>query len=185
LLFRATNTPAMLMKHISDPPPPLDRRRPDRAIDVLDEACAHLQAVTTYTPGAAAMILRRRELLRRQTGRGAGRGPGGGPGAGDSLGSGDGFETFARDGLSALQRFGAELEAIFTAAPGAEPVGPASPAPAAAEPEVETPAPAEPSLAVLDVELRSRLIADGVVVRGLDVARVVALATGQTVRWSE
>lgn len=163
----------------------LDRRRPDRAIDVLDEACAHLQAVTTYTPGAATMILRRRELLRRQTGRGAGRGPAGGPGAGDSLGSGDGFETFARDGLSALQRFGAELEAIFTAAPGAEPVGPASPAPAAAEPEVEAPAPAEPSLAVLDVELRSRLIEDGVVVRGLDVARVVALATGQTVRWSE
>jgi ATP-dependent Clp protease ATP-binding subunit ClpB len=27
----------------------LDRRRPDRAIDVLDEACAHTQAVTRYT----------------------------------------------------------------------------------------------------------------------------------------
>jgi hypothetical protein len=38
---------------------------------------------------------------------------------------------------------------------------------------------------VLEVELRARLIEDGVVVRGLDVARVVALATGQTVRWSE
>lgn len=163
----------------------LDRRRPDRAIDVLDEACAHMQAVSTYTPGAAAMILRRREFLRRHPGRGAGRGAVGGTGSGDSLGSGDGFETFARDGLSALQRFGAELEAIFTAAPGADPVGPASPAPAAAEPEVAAGAPPEPSLAVLDVELRTRLIEDGVVVRGLDVARVVALATGQTVRWSE
>jgi serine/threonine protein kinase len=27
--FRATNTPAMLMKHVSEPPPPLEQRRPD------------------------------------------------------------------------------------------------------------------------------------------------------------
>jgi hypothetical protein len=204
----------------------LDRRRPDRAIDVLDEACAHTQALARYSARAEAMILRRRSLLRSPGSRagGAGRGRNGesvadGPGEGDSLGSGDEFQAFARDGLSALQRFGAELEAIFTAAP---PRGDARGRPGAGDAEVsgdtgESVAPSAveeaapqaavgaaaasaaaaaggagapaatpaPSLAVLDVEMRTLLIEEGVVVRGLDVARVVAVATGQTVRWSE
>ncbi len=172
----------------------LDRRRPDRAIDVLDEACAHTQAVTHYTPRAEAMILRRRDLLRRQPADGGRHRPAGGTEGDDSLGSGDGFETLARDGLSALQRFGAELESIFTAAPASVPQpapqsvpqpAPQSVSPAAVPVEREAPVAPEPSLAVLEVEIRTRLIEDGVVVRGIDVARVVALATGQTVRWSE
>lgn len=172
----------------------LDRRRPDRAIDVLDEACAHAQAVTRYTPRAEAMILRRRELLRERSTRGrederpfgASRESGGGSGDDDSLGS-DGLQTFARDGLSALQRFGAELESIFTATPVTVPERPTPrAAPADVTERAAPPAPPPPpSLAVLEVELRTLLIEDGVVVRGLDVARVVALATGQTVRWSE
>jgi hypothetical protein len=174
----------------------LDRRRPDRAIDVLDEACAHTQAVTRYTARAEAMIVRRRELLRQRPVRGRGserpveppRRESGGSDDDGSLGS-DGLETFARDGLSALQRFGAELESIFTATPVGAPDR-VAPRPAPAPADVgERPAPAPPatapSLAVLEVELRSLLIEDGVVVRGLDVARVVALATGHTVRWSE
>ncbi|MBK6304974.1 MAG: AAA family ATPase [Gemmatimonadetes bacterium] len=174
----------------------LDRRRPDRAIDVLDEACAHTQAVTRYTARAEAMILRRRELLRQRPVRGRGserpveppRRESGGSDDDGSLGS-DGLETFARDGLSALQRFGAELESIFTATPVGAPDR-VAPRPAPAPADVgQRPAPAPPaaapSLAVLEVELRSLLIEDGVVVRGLDVARVVALATGHTVRWSE
>jgi AAA lid domain/ATPase family associated with various cellular activities (AAA) len=204
----------------------LDRRRPDRAIDVLDEACAHTQALARYSSRAEAMIVRRRSLLRsgggpdaRHRTRAHDDGSGDGPRGGDSLGSGDEFEAFARDGLSALQRFGAELEAIFTASPvrGDErPTGeerdatdsngrPAAlddaPPPAAARATEATQAgvdvgagvadaarptrPAAPSLAVLDVEMRTLLIEEGVVVRGLDVARVVAVATGQTVRWSE
>ncbi len=172
----------------------LDRRRPDRAIDVLDEACAHTQAVTHYTPRAEAMILRRRDLLRRQPADGGRHRPAGGTEGDDSLGSGDGFETLARDGLSALQRFGAELESIFTAAPASVPQpapqsvpqpAPQSVSPAAASVQGAAPVAPEPSLAVLEVEIRPRLIEDGVVVRGIDVARVVALATGQTVRWSE
>ncbi len=165
----------------------LDRKRPDRAIDVLDEACAHAQAIARYAPRTEALITRRRALLRahgevKRNGHAATH---------DENGSGedDGFETIARDGLNALQRFGAEIEAIFTAAPAS-----AQPAPAPApvtQSDVATPAPARtesvaaPSLPVLDVELRALLIEDGIVVRGLDVARVVALATGQTVRWSE
>lgn len=172
----------------------LDRRRPDRAIDVLDEACAHAQAVTRYTPRAEAMILRRRELLRERPSRGgegnrpfASREREGGSGDDASLGS-DGLETFARDGLSALQRFGAELESIFTATPVTVPeraTPRAAPADVTERAAPAAPAPPAPSLAVLEVELRTLLIEDGVVVRGLDVARVVALATGQTVRWSE
>ncbi|MDP1859806.1 MAG: AAA family ATPase [Gemmatimonadaceae bacterium] len=180
----------------------LDRRRPDRAIDVLDEACAHSQAMTRYTARAEAMIVRRREMMRTRTPRqghergateraegvGHPEGPASQEGRGDdqrdSLGSSDDeLETFARDGLSALGRFGAELESIFAGPAQAGPQHPASAtAPASASNRAMQ---TTPSLAVLDVELRSILIEDGVVVRGLDVARVVALATGQTVRWSE
>ena len=168
----------------------LDRRRPDRAIDVLDEACAHTQAVTHYSPRAEPLIVRRRDLLRGRPSSRPPEGPetaaakeaeGHGDEQRDSLGSdGDGLDTFARDGLSALGRFGAELEAIFagpTSASAARPSTTDRPMPARSAPTQ--------SLAVLDVELRSILIEDGVVVRGLDVARVVALATGQTVRWSD
>jgi serine/threonine protein kinase len=33
--FRATNTPSMLMKHVSEPPPPLMPRRPDAPVDLV------------------------------------------------------------------------------------------------------------------------------------------------------
>ncbi|HKT09474.1 MAG TPA: hypothetical protein VJR24_16360, partial [Gemmatimonadaceae bacterium] len=38
-------------------------------------------------------------------------------------------------------------------------------------------------LAALETELQRRLIDAGLVVRGFDVARVVAVATGQDVQW--
>lgn len=180
----------------------LDRRRPDRAIDVLDEACAHTQALTQYTPRAESMIVSRR-LLLRQRAMAKGASAGSRPPEPSSFAE-EGLESFAREGLSALQRFGAELEAMFTDAPDASDVAaregggaqagnrpasaPATPREAASRDTAppSNPAPAAaPSLAVLDVEVRAQLIQDGVVVRGLDVARVVALATGQTVRWSE
>src|SRR5688572_30148757 len=41
-----------------------DRARPDRAIDALDEACAHAQATATYAPETARLILERRKLVR-------------------------------------------------------------------------------------------------------------------------
>src|SRR5690349_9738221 len=39
-----------------------DRMRPDRAIDALDEACAHTHAVANYSEQAQDLIRRRREL---------------------------------------------------------------------------------------------------------------------------
>src|SRR5918998_5568129 len=41
-----------------------DRMRPDRAIDALDEACAHAHAVAGYSPEAERLILERRALVR-------------------------------------------------------------------------------------------------------------------------
>jgi len=43
-----------------------DRRRPDRAIDALDEACAHLQATTVYSPDAESIILHMQPRNRRR-----------------------------------------------------------------------------------------------------------------------
>src|SRR3954464_2313188 len=42
----------------------MDRMRPDKAIDALDEACAHLQAVTEYSPRTEELIRQRVELLK-------------------------------------------------------------------------------------------------------------------------
>src|SRR5919198_1070767 len=41
-----------------------DRARPDKAIDALDEACAHMQAVTVYPPRAEELMRRRAAMLR-------------------------------------------------------------------------------------------------------------------------
>src|SRR3954468_3137687 len=41
-----------------------DRLRPDKAIDAIDEACAHLQATIEYTPPTEELIKQRVELLK-------------------------------------------------------------------------------------------------------------------------
>jgi len=41
-----------------------DRMRPDKAIDAIDEACAHMQAVTEYSPATAELIQRRITLIK-------------------------------------------------------------------------------------------------------------------------
>ena len=99
----------------------------------------------------------------------------------------------ARDGMAALERFGAELEAMF-----AMPVGvPAAEAPdtsprAAASPHSGGTPEAGPAvagaavrLAALDLEIAAALTEAGIVVRGHDVARVVGLSTGRRVEWSD
>ena len=145
-----------------------DRRRPDKAIDALDEACAHTQATAAYSPPAEALISRRRQWQREAqrkaaTSRGATRNDDGQP-----------INRMARGGFAALERFGAEIEAAF--------VRPQQP--------VEPIAPAEPVVtgadrAALDIELERQLLEDGIVVRGHDVARVVGLMTGRRVEWEE
>ena len=154
----------------------LDRHRPDRAIDALDEACAHAHALAHYTAESERLITLRRQMLATQQRGGASER------SSHTATPDDAIENMARDGISALQRWGAELEAMLVGADGAPEVPPA-PRPA----EAPTPSPVAPnveSLETIEASLRTRLASEGVVVRGVDVARVVALATGTFVSWT-
>ena len=47
-----------------------DRMRPDKAIDALDEACAHMQAVTEYSPRTEELIRARAcQLIKQRSAR--------------------------------------------------------------------------------------------------------------------
>jgi len=165
-----------------------DRVRPDRAIDALDEACAHAQAIATYSQITETLIRERRALLREDERVGA-------PSrerervTEEELTPDESLEKMARNGLAALERFGMELEAAFTGAPAPAPAAaaPASAAPAATPPRAAPPpsngAPRSARLASVETELQRRLVEEGLVVRAPDIARVVAVATGRTVEW--
>jgi ATP-dependent Clp protease ATP-binding subunit ClpA len=162
-----------------------DRARPDRAIDALDEACAHVQARAALSPATEALVVERRGLARRAEAEPAApvdaraEEPRG-------LEEEDPLERFARGGFAALERLGADIEAAFAgrAAPrDGAPVPAAAPHEGARERPVEAPESARARLARLDLELRRRLMEEGIVVRGHDVARVISAATGQRVEW--
>jgi ATP-dependent Clp protease ATP-binding subunit ClpA len=191
-----------------------DRMRPDKAIDAIDEACAHLQAVTEYTPRTEELI-RRRAALAKGEGRGS-RGEAQRPEASrpdasprdesgrpardaDAAASDqadgtngdeesrarnpgdDPVERFARNGFSALERFGAELEAMFVGAPAPAAKTDMDEAPRTSPP----PPPRVTSLAAIEAELSRQLMEEGIVVRGHDVARVVGLMSGASVTWQD
>jgi ATP-dependent Clp protease ATP-binding subunit ClpA len=155
-----------------------DRRRPDRAIDVLDEACAHTHAVARYSPRAEFLIRRRRELLRDPA---RGR-----PGAAQQQTVE--VEDRIDSGMAALEQFGAQLEAIFIGSPSPRPAAaaresqPVSPNPVKQETPMPDPEPM--TLGTVEAELADVLMQEGIVVRGIDVARVVAVATGREVTWA-
>jgi ATP-dependent Clp protease ATP-binding subunit ClpA len=179
-----------------------DRARPDRAIDALDEACAHAQATATYSPETERLILERRRLVReaeqerasraeRVESRRAEREPAAGANGVEGEGEmHDPLDKLARDGIAALERFGAELEAAFSSA--RVPTAPADATRTTTRPETTAPSPSPPRestaasrLAALETELQRRLMEEGIVVRGHDVARVVSVATGRSVQWTE
>jgi ATP-dependent Clp protease ATP-binding subunit ClpA len=174
-----------------------DRMRPDRAIDALDEACAHTHAVAEYSERAQELIRRRRALAAaRPERKGSERQQPRPERVDDPMDRADPeddpIERMARDGFAALERFGAEIEAIFV-----PPVDVREPAAASTNGAATTSAPRasdqprraerdEPaSLAELDAELHRVLAEQGIVVRGHDVARVVKLATSKDVTWTE
>jgi ATP-dependent Clp protease ATP-binding subunit ClpA len=154
-----------------------DRRRPDRAIDALDEACAHTHAVARYS--TERLIVRRRELLRgaerRQHDEAVQQ-------------QEDEVDQWARDGFAALQRFGSQLEAMFVGeatvrngeTSSAAPAPDREVAPAVSEAPDDLPMTLDAVEAALDESLRE----EGLIVRGVDVARVVAVATGREVAWA-
>jgi ATP-dependent Clp protease ATP-binding subunit ClpA len=153
-----------------------DRRRPDKAIDALDEACAHTQATAAYSGRAEELIARRRKLSHQIQAAASGDRPAAAPQ----------LDRIARDGFAVLERLGAELEAAFAKAAPAEPVG--ASAGSASTPAPVASAASGPSRALraeLDIDLERQLQEDGIVVRGHDVARVVGLMTGRRVEWEE
>jgi len=153
-----------------------DRRRPDKALDALDEACAHTQAVATY-PERAESLMRDRVKRLREAGA---RHPGGnkGPRANAEDPEDPRWGQMARDGMTALERFGAELEKVFAATPDAPPPPPPpAPRPEPVVPETST------SLGEIETELAHVLAEEGIVVRGHDVARVVGLMSGREIVW--
>jgi ATP-dependent Clp protease ATP-binding subunit ClpA len=172
-----------------------DRMRPDKAIDALDEACAHMQAVTAYPARAEELIKRRASLLRRESAvkreapnerRNVRQDDDLGEEPPSDRAGPDPVERFAQDGFGALERFGAELEALFMGPP------PRRPAPnATAEPQAPTSAPPPPtapssnSLSEVEGELNRLLMEHGIVIRGHDIARVVSLMSGKSVAWAE
>jgi ATP-dependent Clp protease ATP-binding subunit ClpA len=146
-----------------------DRRRPDKAIDALDEACAHTQATAELSPAVEALIARRRTWDRQRA-----------KSADDAArpAQAQQFDRMARDGMAVLERLGAELEAAFV-----RPL-PAS-GPAAAPSPPAPPIASRADRAALDVDIERQLQDEGIVVRGHDVARVVGLMTGRRVEWEE
>src|SRR5687768_9325504 len=100
---------------------PADRHRPDRAIDALDEACAHTHALAVYSAGTETMILERRDVLRRKTQpapeQQTARAAEPRANAEDMAPDDDTLDRFARGSAAALERFGAELEAMFAGMP--------------------------------------------------------------------
>jgi ATP-dependent Clp protease ATP-binding subunit ClpA len=147
-----------------------DRARPDKAIDVLDEACAHAQATAQVSPELDRLIRERRKveaLIRR--GLTEERPP----------------DEPAPDFAAVLDQVVADFRELLggegrrrTADAAAVP----SPAPPAAE--VRRPATLEERRADLDRLLREELERQGIVVTGRDVARVVAAAVGKGIEWA-
>jgi ATP-dependent Clp protease ATP-binding subunit ClpA len=172
-----------------------DRAQPDKAIDVLDEACAHAQATATLPPELEHIVKERRKVdlaIRRRLSRGEKLDGPGAARADDGPGADDPIEKFTREIGPALERIGAEIERIF-ANPnreGAPPDDRRTDAP----PERRTGAPDAASAATpetlparrdrLDQELRAGLEKLGVVVTGADIARAVGAATGKRIEWT-
>ncbi|HYC52853.1 MAG TPA: AAA family ATPase [Gemmatimonadaceae bacterium] len=161
----------------------LDRRRPDKAIDALDEACAHTQAIATYPARAEALIRERVQRIRetaaahrqREEGHRSGK-------SNDGRDLQDGaWDQMRNDGMSALERFGAEIEAMFSGVPVDAP----APVPHTPPPRPDAPPPPPPprALGEIDAELSRVLMDEGIVVRGHDIARVVGLMLGRQVAW--
>ena len=157
-----------------------DRARPDKAIDVLDEACAHAQATARVSPELDRLIRERRRvdaMMRRGQTHEGGAGSGGAAGPGEDLVA----EIFPM-----LERIGEEIERMLGGKGRTEADGAGS----EAGPIPPPTAPARPVLSLtdqrseLDRLLRRELEHQGIVVTGQDVARVVGAAAGKGIEWT-
>ena len=173
-----------------------DRAQPDKAIDVLDEACAHAQA-TAELPAELEHIVRERRHVDAAIRREAGKRRTGAP-AHQGTEEPDPLETFARDIFPALERIGAEVERFLGGGAdaraqgrggesGRRPNGGGAGRPAAAAAGSgagETRESLTERRDRLDRELRRGLERLGLVVRGPEVARAVSVAVGKRIEWA-
>ena len=156
-----------------------ERRRPDKAIDALDEACAHTQATATYSPHLESLIARRRAWRRRER-RPTRRARRAAPAVRTSTASratdSPSLERLGRGdrGRVRTARAGRDLRRSARASAASRAVAPRPPQ-----------EPTGADRAALDIELERQLLDEGIVVRGHDVARVVGLMIGRPVEWEE
>ena len=149
-----------------------ERARPDKAIDVLDEACAHAQATARVSPELDTLI-RDRKKVEAMIRRGLTEDEGGST-----------PEEPMPDLATVLQRFGEEIEELLGGGEGRRKAAKeaAAQSPPAAAPR--RPAPLEEQRADLDRRLRAELERQGLVVTGKEVARVVASSVGKGIEWA-
>ena len=142
-----------------------ERARPDKAIDVLDEACAHAQATAAVSPELDRLIRERRKvdaMIRR--------------GLTHEKPAQEPAEDFVADIFPMLDRIGAEIEKMLG--------GPADRRTAAsAAATTQASATLAERRAELDRKLREELERQGIIVRGQDIARVVGTAIGKGIEW--
>lgn len=155
-----------------------ERARPDKAIDALDEACAHAQATAAVSPELDRLIRERRKvdaMIRR--------------GLTHEQAAPEPVGDLAAEIFPMLEKIGAEIEAMLgggrrgrTGRDG-EGTGQGDPAPSSAV--VARPARSlSDRRAELDQLLRRELERQGIVVRGQDIARVVGTAVGKGIQWT-
>jgi ATP-dependent Clp protease ATP-binding subunit ClpA len=155
-----------------------DRAQPDKAIDVLDEACAHAQATAKLPPQLEKIVAERRRVdsvIRRRLARGERLNRADQTGTGRTEAD-EAIEKLFREIGPALARIGEEIERVFGSTGGSP-----------EERRPENPASRETLLERrdrLDRELRRGLEQLGVVVRGQDIARAVGAAVGQRIEWA-
>jgi len=157
-----------------------DRARPDKAIDVLDEACAHAQATARVSPELDRLIRERRRvdaMIRRGLSSDAAQREGE-PGA-----------DFVTELFPMLQRFGEEIEKLLggqgRARTGKDGQGESVSDPPPPSTDLDRPRPSlTEQRSDLDRLLRAELERQGIVVGGQDIARIVGLAVGKGIEWT-
>jgi len=154
-----------------------DRARPDKAIDVLDEACAHAQGMAQVSPELDKLIRDRKKveaLIRRGLTE-------------EQEEGGAAPDEPMPDLATVLQRFGEEIEDLLGGGEGRRRAAKEAaaqeptPPPAAASPRRPT---LEDQRIDLDRRLRAELERQGLVVTGKEVARVVGMAAGKGIEWA-
>jgi ATP-dependent Clp protease ATP-binding subunit ClpA len=146
-----------------------DRARPDKAIDVLDEACAHAQARARVSPELDKLIRDRKKveaLIRR--------------GLTEEVEEQAPQEPMP-DLATVLQRFGEEIEQLLGGRPAGRTAETAETPP---EEKQEDRPSLEDQRIDLDRRLRAELERQGLVVTGKEVARVVEQAVGKGIEWA-